>query len=370
MIADVPLGVFLSGGLDSSTIAYYAQKNSPQKIKTFSIGFEEKSFDESDFAREVSDFLGTDHHEKRVSAKDLLDIVPDLAQMIDEPLADASIIPTYLLSKFAKEHVTVALGGDGGDELFAGYPTFQADILWKYFPQFLISPVKHISGMLPVSHKNFGLDLKLAKFFDGAGEKDPLMRHQKWLGAFTDDERKKLMKEGKWEENIYDDLERYRNEAEQASEATKLLYSYERSYLMDHVMVKVDRAGMRASLETRAPFLDHEPVDFANSLPFSYKMRGFTTKYILKKLMEEKLPHHIIYRKKKGFGIPIAGWLAGELREFCDDTLSQSAIENAGFFNYAYVEKLKKAHFQKNRNHAKKLWTLLVFQLWYNAWVK
>jgi asparagine synthase (glutamine-hydrolysing) len=376
MIADVPLGVFLSGGLDSSTIAYHAQKNSSQKIKTFSIGFDEKSFDESGFAREVAKHLGTEHYEKKVTAKDLLAIVPELAAMIDEPLADASIIPTYLLSKFAKEHVTVALGGDGGDELFAGYPTFQADTLWRYFPEFLISPAEKIFSLLPVSHKNFGLDLKVRKFMDGADEYDSLIRHQKWLGAFSDTEREELFKKTKWKyleekhADVYDDIERYREEAENANDSTKLLYSYERTYLMDHVMVKVDRAGMFASLETRAPFLDHTLVDFANTLPFSYKLHGLTPKYILKKLMEDKLPKHIVHRKKKGFGIPVAKWLAEDLKDFCDGTLSKTAVQNAGFFNYAYVEKLKREHFEKKRNHAKKLWTLLVFQLWYNAWVK
>ncbi len=376
MISDVPLGVFLSGGLDSSAIAYYAQKNSEQKIKTFSIGFDEKSFDESGYARQVADFLGTEHYEKKVSAQDLLDVIPELAQMTDEPLADASIIPTYLLSKFAKEQVTVALGGDGGDELFAGYPTFQADILRGYFPKFLISPAEKILRLLPVSHKNLGPVFQLLKFLEGAKEKDPLVRHQKWLGAFTDEERQELFAPEKWKflekgkADAYEDLKTYEEEASGASEGTKLLYSYERSYLMDHVMVKADRASMRASLETRAPLLDHKFVELANRLPFSFKLRGFTTKYILKKLMEKKIPKDIIYRKKKGFGIPVAAWLSGELREFCDNTLSRSAIQNAGFFNYSYVEKLKKEHFQKKRNYAKKLWTLLVFQLWYNAWAK
>ncbi|MFA5830727.1 MAG: asparagine synthase (glutamine-hydrolyzing) [Candidatus Paceibacterota bacterium] len=372
MIADVPIGVFLSGGLDSSAIAYYAQNNSEEKIKTFSIGFSEKSFDESSYAREVAKFLGTEHHEKTVTAGDLLAVIPEMAALVDEPLADASIIPTFLLSKFAKEHVTVALGGDGGDELFAGYPTFQADIAASLFPKAFMFPAEKMLSLLPISHANFSFDFKAWKFLEGVRENDSFRRHMVWLGAFNGAERAELFSKDSFKKisgaDVFDDLDRYRLESKNATLKNALLYAYERSYLMDQVMTKTDRASMFASLETRAPFLDRNIVDFVNPLPFSYKMHGFTTKYILKKLMEGKLPKHIIYRKKKGFGLPVAKWLAEDLHDFCNDTLSESAIKKAGFFKYDYIAKLKSEHFEKRNNHAKKLWTLLVFQLWYNQY--
>lgn len=376
LVSDVPLGVFLSGGLDSSTVAYYAQKNNREKIKTFSIGFEDKSFDESSYAKRVSSLLGTEHHTKFLSASDLLGMIPRIGEVIDEPLADASIVPTMFLSEFAKKHISVALGGDGGDELFAGYPTFQAEKvagLYDLLPDFIQNQViGRLISRLPVSHGYFGLRFKAKKFAEGFGSVREY-RHQRWLGSFVRENRQKLFQTELWEElkdhNEYEEIDRYLREVKNASWSNQLIYLYLRTYLMDGVLVKVDRASMFYALEVRAPFLDFTLADYVNSLAFKHKNRMFTTKYILKKLMRDKLPMDIIHRRKQGFSIPLANWLKRELKDFCDETLNERAIKEAGLFNFDYIQKLKEEHFMGQEDHRKLLWTLLVFQLWYNRWL-
>lgn len=377
LVSDVPLGVFLSGGLDSSTIAYYGQKNSDTPLNTFSIGFDDSSFDESNYARRVSAFLGTTHYEKKVTPEDLLDALPAVFSTLDEPLADPSIIPTYILSRFAKERVTVALGGDGGDELFAGYPTFQADKIWNWYRRLPIAVQKilHIMVMrLPVGYSNFSFDFKLKKFMEGAFEDNLFYRHQKWLGAFNHEEKNAVLRpefnHGILEAEEYGavDLHIVRNRF--SDERNQNLFVYQRMYMMDEVLVKVDRASMQSSLEVRSPFLDREVVEFVNQLPYEYKLNGFTTKFILKELMKDKLPSDIMFRKKKGFGIPLGRWLRSELKGFCNDLLSSPRIENAGIFNVSYVERLKKEHFEGTRDHRKKLWTLLAFEMWRENFLK
>src|SRR3989338_3764370 len=305
MVSDVPFGVFLSGGLDSSTIAYYAQKNSSRKIKTFSVNFEEKSFDESKYAKKVSDILGTEHYDQLLTAKNLIETLSTI-DLIDEPIGDASIIPTYLLSKHARNYVTVALGGDGGDELFAGYPTFQADVLAGIYEKIptLIKKIflEKIIHKIPETDNNFNLGFRLKTFVKGLGG-DKNYRHHRWLGSFTAEEKEKLFKREIWNEidakKDFEEIDYYLKNIKAEDHRNKTLGLYMRTYLMDEVLVKVDRASMKNSLEIRSPFLDPNLVELANSLPFSFKLKGFTTKYILKKLMEDKLPGSIVYRKKK-----------------------------------------------------------------------
>lgn len=376
LVSDVPLGIFLSGGLDSSTIAYYAQKNSREKIKTFSIGFKEESFDESGYARQVSDFLGTDHYSKILSAEDLLEIIPHVGEVLDEPIADASIIPTLFLSEFTKKQVSVALGGDGGDELFAGYPTFQAEklaTLYDLIPLFIRKNiVEKIVSWLPVNYVYFGLRFKAKKFIEGFGA-NKKYRHQRWIGSFTKESREKLFTKEIWgklkDNNEYEEIDNYLEKAGDISWQNKIIYLYLRTYLMDNGLVKVDRASMFHALEVRAPFLDFRFVDFVNSLPFKYKSRGFTTKYILKKLMEGKLPRNIVYRSKQGFSLPLAGWLKNELKDFCNEILDEREIKETGLFDFGYIKKLKEDHFAGKEDNRKLLWTLLVFQLWYKKWM-
>ncbi|MCI0680239.1 asparagine synthase (glutamine-hydrolyzing) [bacterium] len=375
LMSDVPLGIFLSGGLDSSTVAYYAREIGGADIKTFSIGFKEKTFDESAHARRVAEHLGTAHFHREFMAEDSLRLVPELGRILDEPLADASILPTLLLSRFTKEHVSVALGGDGGDELFAGYPTFYAEryagfyesmpeFAKKYFFPALVHP-------LPAGSSNFSLDFKAKKFLDGFTV-PRAYRHMAWLGSFNSDERACLFNDFVREEllgaNAYDDIDFYMADVRDIDPGNAFLYLYERTYMMDGVLVKVDRASMSVGLEVRAPFLDKGVVGLAHSLPFSMKLHGSMTKYILKELMRDKFPPGIADRSKKGFGIPLSAWLRGELRPLCEDLLSKQAIDECGLFNYAYIETLKNEHFSKKRNHHKELWSLMMFFLWRNAW--
>ncbi len=373
LVADVPLGVFLSGGLDSSTIAYYASR-AAHSIDTFSVRFDEPSFDESEFAREVAKHLGTKHHEKRVTSSDALELVSKIPDVFSEPVADASVIPTMLLSQFARRSVTVALGGDGGDELFAGYPTFQAEkyaSLYRKIPGVLKGFVAHVLERIPASHKNFSFFYNLKKFV-GSTTEDPVHRHLEWLGTFDKDQRRKIAGPALLpiveKMNEFEIPDGYAQNFE-GSEQNKLLYMYLRMYLMGQVLVKVDRASMHYALETRAPFLDHTVVDFALSLPYSLKYQRGTTKYILKRLMQNRLPPHIINRKKKGFGVPLARWLAGPLQPLCEELLSPQALKKHGLFDERYVGVLKDAHMQGKRDNRKELWNLLVFQLWYDRYM-
>lgn len=364
LVADVPLGVFLSGGLDSSTIAYYAQKNSGRPIETFSIAFEEKSFDESSYARKVAKQLGTNHHEELLQAKDAIDLIPHVAEFLDEPMADYSIIPTYLLSKFTKKHVTVALGGDGGDELFFGYPTFQAERLLPFLKAG--APVlKLLEKILPVSHAHFNARFKIHQLLQGLRVPEQ-HRHHAWMGTFVSDGSRIKNHESR----IFYDIDGYWEKVNNEPKWNRLIYLYLRTYLMDQVLVKVDRASMAASLEVRAPFLDYEFVDFVNSIDYTHKIHGLTTKYLLKELMKDKLPHDVVYRKKQGFGVPLAAWFTRELKPFVLATLAPEKTRVHGLFDADLVQKIIGEHMNKKADHRKKLWSLSVFQMWYDRWMK
>lgn len=376
LVADVPVGIFLSGGIDSSLVTYYASKASKTKIKTFSIGFKEKSFDESEYARKVAQHVGTEHFEKILDAKDSINIIPKVAELLDEPIADSSIIPTYLLSEFTREHVTVVLGGDGGDELFCGYDTFTAHKLafvYAKIPLFLRKIFETIALKLPTSFSNMSLDFKIKKFIGGFYGKEKY-RNQRWLGAFTEQDREKLFNEKVWKslkkKNEFEDIDTYIKESDSSEFYDQLGLQYQRMYMMDQVLVKVDRASMFNSLEVRAPLLDTRIVDFANHLPIDFKFKGFEKKYILKKLMEGRLPHEILYRKKKGFGMPIGEWLRGDLRPLVLDVLGEKSLQEMNLFNPEYVQKILDEHMKGKKDNRKQTWTLLMFALWWRKWVK
>lgn len=380
MVSDVPLGVFLSGGLDSSAVAYYAgevKKKEGEKIHTFSIGFSEESFDESRHADIVAKHLGTIHHTQMLSGEDSLRAIPEIFAALDEPLADASIVPTYLLSRFAKTHVTVALGGDGGDELLAGYPTFQAEralriyrMLPNAFRHRIVAPlVTH----LPSSLENFSIDFKLKKFLEGAEEENIVRRHMRWLGTFDEAGRARLFTNDAWGalsgENVYAFAEDAFLASNSDDERNRLLFAYQRSYMMDEVMVKVDRASMQVALETRAPLLDHELVEFVNRLPYEYKLRGLTTKYLLKKLMTGRLPEGIIHRKKHGFSSPVGAWLRGPLRSWAEGLLFGGGRDHGGLIDLGYPRELFAAHCAGRSNERKKLWNMLAFLEWQRHYI-
>jgi len=369
LLSDVPLGVFLSGGIDSSSIvSTMTRVLKPADVKTFSISFAEKSFDESDYSKKVATHFGTDHHEEKCTPNDLINLMPEILGFMDEPLGDASIVPTFAISRFARKHVTVALGGDGGDELFAGYPTFQAEKIsgiYRMLPGFirrgLIEPLAHL---MPVSDDNMSFDFKVRQFLKGAHVGD-LSRHIIWSGSFSPGELSRLLTFDVPDE-LYGDLSRHVNNAGKTD--NRLLYLYKKLYMAEDVLTKVDRASMAASLETRSPFLDHELVEFVARLPYEMKLKGFKMKYLLKKAMAPELPAGIANRPKKGFGIPVAKWFKGPLKKTLLETLSVDRIRKEGLFKPAEVLKLVKDHVEGRADNRKKLWTLFMFENWMERW--
>lgn len=369
LVSDVPLGVFLSGGLDSSTVAAIAAKHGA--LETFSIGFHEKSFDESSYARTVARHIGSIHHERIFDAEEMPALVPRLATMLDEPLGDASILPTALLSAFARERVTVAVGGDGGDELFAGYPMHQAHQVARYarrIPAPVRGAIRTMAGLLPVSHDNFSLGFKLQTFLRGAGEEAP-MNHALWMSSFNADEQRTLLREDVWAAsgrgaNTWSDVMAAWEGSEGASPLARATHLDATMYLPNDILTKVDRASMRVALEVRAPFLARDVVELAFAVPDSFRMKGTTGKRMLRDAVRDLVPPEIIDRPKKGFGIPVAAWLNGPLREIVQDTFAKDAIERAGFFNHAEIRRMLDAHIARRADFRKPLWTLLVFELW------
>ena len=374
LISDVPLGVFLSGGIDSSAITALAQKEVPGKVKTFSIGFEDPSFDESKYASLASKHIGTEHHEQTMKPTDLLNIIPNLPDILDEPMADASILPTYLLSKFTRSHVTVALGGDGGDELFAGYPTYLAHKFARLYERLLgfSQPLAtFLANLIPVSDDNISFDFKVKKFLSGINYPDGI-RNSVWLGSFSFPENENIISPEIHKQfnrdRLVEEISLYDKEYPYDDPITRLQYIDLRLYLQESILVKVDRASMACSLEVRAPFLDHELVEFIMGLPSRMKLRGLTSKYILKKAMGNWLPDEIIQRSKKGFGVPIAKWVKGPLKELFGELLSADRIRQEGFLNSEYVTNLYQEHLHNRRDNRKQLWTLLVWELWVNRY--
>ncbi len=372
LVADVPLGVLLSGGVDSSTIAAFATQHATETVKTFSIGFTEDSFDETKYARQVAAHLGTDHHEEILSVAKAAELISDIGTWLDEPMSDGSLIPTYLLARFVRKHVTVALGGDGGDELFAGYPMYYAHKVAKVYssvPGFVRTGViEPLVRSLPVSMKNLSFEYK-AKRFVRASNYDTITRHHSWFGSFTPDEQKNLLTEHALNNSngdIYAGARDLLKRCDASSEIEQMQYLDMNFYMAEDILTKVDRASMAVSLETRAPFLDPRVGQFAASVPLDYKLRGSKGKHILKKSVEGLLPPAILHRSKKGFGIPIAEWLKTRLNPLMNDMLAPARLKSQGLFESDYVQKLITEHENGVASHHKQLWTMLVFQLWHD----
>ncbi len=371
LVSDVPLGVFLSGGIDSSTIVALASNSSAGRIKTFSIGFQESSFDESRHAQEISDLYSTEHHHYLFGLKDLLQIFPVAMHYLDEPLADASFFPTYLLSNFARHDVTVALSGEGGDELFAGYPTYQAHRLarfYKYIPAVIRDNIiTKLVNNLPVSVDNFSLDFKAKRFISSVCLPMPL-RHIYWMGSFNSQDKARLyasvFKEALGQEDIRSALQPYFANKDIGCELDFLQYLDIKTYLQDDLLVKADRASMANSLEVRVPYLDQELAEFMFSLPPCLRLKNFTTKYIFKKTVKNILPQEITRKRKKGFGLPIASWIKNELKNLIMDALGKDKIKREGLFDYEYIGFILKEHFNGRADNRKKIWTLFMFEKW------
>ncbi len=378
LMSDVPLGVFLSGGIDSSAIAYYAQQASSAPIYTFTLGFSEVSFDESKYARLVANFLGTRHLEIKLSVHDALGLFDDAAQLMDEPLGDAQVLPSLLLSRFTKRQVSVVLGGDGSDELFLGYqhfPAHAASRLLQYVPRGVRAMAEEISARIPVGSGYFSLGFVIQRFFKGQGLKlNSFERDLVWRGSFAPYQQQELFHPHFYRQinpqSAFDEIEKRITEVGGNHWLDVLSRIYLKQYLMDDCMTMVDRTSMRYGLEVRAPFQDYQLVEFVLGLRTNMKMRNFKGKYIFKKLLKDKLPNQIIHRKKKGFAIPTAQWLRNELRGVADDLFSPSFLAQQGIFNKTYVRRLYEQHLSGKKDFRKELWTLLMFQLWYTRWLK
>lgn len=372
LVADVPLGILLSGGVDSSAVAAFAVQHATEKVKTFSIGFEEDSFDESKYARQVAHYLGTEHYEATLSVETAADLISEIGTWLDEPLSDGSLIPTLMLARFVRHHVTVALGGDGGDELFAGYPMYYGHKVANWYsavPRFVRSGmIEPVVKRLPVSTKNLSFEYR-AKRFVRSSNYDSITRHHSWFGSFTIDEQESLLTADvrqRSSADIYRGARELLSICDAQNEIEQMQYLDINFYMAEDILTKVDRAAMAVSLETRAPFLDPRIGQFAATVPLEYKLHGSKGKYILKKSLEGLLPNEILHRSKKGFGIPIADWLKGRLNPLMHDLLAPQRLKEQGIFEPAYVSTLIREHEKGVASHHKQLWTLLVFQLWYD----
>jgi asparagine synthase (glutamine-hydrolysing) len=376
LMSDVPLGAFLSGGIDSSTIVALMSRVMDRPVETFSIGFEEASYNESSYARVIAEHFKTNHHEFMIRP-DALELADKLFYYLDEPFGDFSIFPTYLVSKMARDFVTVTLSGDGGDELFAGYDTYIANRMGERYasiPDFLNKGViQPIVGALPPTEKKKGTINKAKRFLEGMRLPEELA-HTRWMIFLQEAEKTQLyspaMQNELGEFDAHDFIRGYFQEGYTPDRLNNQLYVDIKTYLVDDILVKVDRMSMATSLEARVPFLDHRFVEFTATIPSHYKLRGKTTKYLLKKALGRYLPETIINRGKEGFSIPIKNWLREDLKELLLDVLEPSRVRNEGFFNVDFVERLKKEHLDGKENHSHRLWAMMVFGIWQETYLK
>ncbi|WP_038364561.1 asparagine synthase (glutamine-hydrolyzing) [Bosea sp. UNC402CLCol] len=352
--SDRPLGIFLSGGLDSSTIlSHAAQLRPPESIESFAIGFNEDSFDESVYATQMASHVGSRHRMEMCDLDTVRALLSQLPAIIDEPLGDSSILPTYLLCKFARRHVTVALSGDGGDELFAGYDPFKVLAKAKLYNQFVPKPVHGviaaIAARMPPSDRNMSFDFKLNRGLRGLGMR-PALWNPIWLGPASPSDIAALMSEPVDVEDLYSEAVTAWDSSASTDIVDRTLEFYTNFYLADDIMVKSDRAGMRNGLEVRAPFLDNHVVDFARRLPASAKLRSGKTKWVLRQSADRRLPSDLLRRRKKGFGIPLSRWL----REMPESVIGKPAMLDAGALHRFWQE-----HHNRKRDHRGALWCAL-----------
>jgi asparagine synthase (glutamine-hydrolysing) len=361
-ISDVPLGSLLSGGIDSSLITAILQKNSQQRIKTFSLGFNEEKYNEAHYAKIIADHIGSDHHEIIVSPNDLQNIIPNLAKIYDEPFGDPSAIPTFIISEFSRNYVTVALTGDGGDELFGGYNHYHRSAqIW--------SSIRKIPLNIRLVSSSILNPVGVALYNQSLGRK--VERLSNYLACETLFECYKVQVEASEQElrnvltvnkkisgiSSFNKIDGYES----------MMYADSATYLPDDILVKVDRAAMAVGLETRAPLLDHSIVEFAFKIPLEYKVYGGTGKLILKDLLERYIPKSMFDRPKMGFGLPIDIWLRGSLRDWAESNLDEKSLNEIGFLNTKVIRKRWKEHLRGVKDWHYFLWDLLMFVEWYKS---
>ena len=370
LASDVPIGVLLSGGIDSTAVVAAMREVTSQPIKTFTVGFDDKSYDESGLARLTAERFGTEHHQL-VAQIEASEIVPSYIHHLDEPYAESSAIPIYYVSRLAREHITVALGGDGGDELFGGYNHYAASRYMEWY-QKLPATLSHrlipwAVRQLSVSHSRASFE-NLAKRFVSAVDLSPERAQLKWLEVISDDLKQRLhgpaLRDRDGALPAFRFYEQHLDQASRQDGINRQMFMDSRIYLPDGILTKVDRMSMAHGLETRGPFLDHKFVEFGHRLPPEVKIRGLTRKYLLKKLLRGPVPPQVLSQKKMGFVLPLARWLSGDLKELLCDTLSSDRLRRSGYFDPVAVEHLISSHLARREDHGKTLWSLLVFQLW------
>ena len=371
LVSDVPLGLFLSGGIDSSAITALAtQVCGGRPIKTFSLGFAEASYDERPFARTVARHCGTDHTEVEFSPEDAGRLLERVGDLLDEPLVDGSFLPLYRLSEVARQTVTVVLSGDGGDELFCGYPTFLADrgARWvQRLPRWVQNEAARAVSRLAPSPRYGSVEFLLKQFFRGLPF-SPEVRTQLLLGGLAPSERSTLFSRGLraacGEFEPYEELATAVGQAPTLAPLDRLIYQHCKFYLAGQNLVAVDRASMACGLEVRAPFLDRALVELAGRIPSRLKLAGWQTKYVLKRALRDLLPRAILARRKQGFGVPIGLWLRGPLRRTLEERLAPERVARLGLFNPEATARLIAEHVRGQRDHRKILWALLMFDTW------
>lgn len=384
-VADVPLGAFLSGGIDSSIITALMQKNSSIPVKTFTIGFSESNFDESSYAKEVATHLGTEHYELFISNSEARDIIPLLPNVYDEPFADSSQIPTYMVCKAASMQVKVALSGDAGDELFGGYNRyFWAPRLWNkvsWMPlkmRFFLGHVlesmpasglnkleRNLNNILPSKKHLINLSNKVEKLSKGLKNSNSIDDFYISLISEWNDASEIVLDDGKHEEDIsirhHIDIFK---ENFLTNKSLDMMFKDSLTYLPDDILCKVDRAAMSNSLETRVPFLDHRVVEYAWSMPVKMKIRNNKGKWVLRQILNKYVPSDLIDRPKSGFAIPIGEWLRGPLKEWAEDLINENKIIKQGFLNHKNVSKIWELHMSGNADYTARIWSILMFQSW------
>jgi len=370
LVSDVPLGVWSSGGLDSSTVLHYAAEASNTALKTFSVSFQGRTFDETPYFREMADIYGTDHHEFDMNPEaELADAIQEFAYYSDEPSADAGALPVWYLSRMSREHVTVALSGDGGDEIFGGYMTYCAD-RWARRLQMVPEPVRRLgldtlNRFWPVSNEKISFEYKAKRLLEGS-LLSPDEAHFFWNGACSASQRRELCPglDGPNLQTLYDRIPT----PGEIGYLNRYLMVDHLYYLPDDILYKVDRMSMAHSLEVRPPLLDHRIVEFAASLPEEMKAGRGSEKRVLRDLMKDKLPSSILNRKKSGLDVPAHDWFRGVLNPLLRDTLTPTAVRAAGVFDYESVESLIRDHTERRANVGYQLWGLLTLFLWMKRW--
>ncbi|MBN2535159.1 MAG: asparagine synthase (glutamine-hydrolyzing) [Spirochaetales bacterium] len=378
LIADVPVGVMLSGGIDSSALtALMAEIRGNPDFHTFSLAFQDTSFDESPFAQLVAEKIGTTHHEIMVTPEKVLSLLPQYLTYIDEPYADGSAIPTYILAECAKDFITVLLSGEGGDEVYAGYDTYAAykirSLYRRIVPGFLRKGIIHpLVHLLPVSHKKLSLEFKAKRFTEGT-ELDVPNSHFFWRVVLSDQVKKEVLKEPDRFREFHPSVQFFTDAYQHCGaddELNRLMYLEYSYHLPDDLMIKNDRMSMAHSIEARVPFTDNDLVRFLATVPVKYKMKGLRKKHLLRKGLEGLLPREILDKKKVGLEMPYSRWFRAELRELTEEMVSEKRLEQTGLFNGKKIRSLWDEHMTMKKDHGRFFWGLLNYMLWHDVYIE